>query len=155
MYDSETFAASGPDIGLDPASAAACTPRWYGVSIGNGNDGVSQLHPDYYVRTADPYATARLALILSYSGGSWRDHAAAECVTDGESDYTVYATLYEGPDGETQYGAAERCVEVFPVDPPADWDWFGREWGEYGDGRLAYESNAAAFGADTVARYDR
>ena len=51
----------GDWMGLDYESARDATPVWYGVSSGNGNNGVSHLYPDYYVRTADPFRLAELA----------------------------------------------------------------------------------------------
>ena len=88
-------------------------PRWYGVSTGNGNDGVSQSYPDFYVYTRFPFELAEF-----HGVQQWRDEAwAREAVeVDGEAEYTISATFYEGPEGETQFGAAEMIVEVFPVD---------------------------------------
>jgi len=119
--------------------------RLYGVSFGNGNDGVSHMFPDFYVRTDDPWTLARIALVESYAPGSpYYRHAARSVEVNGEADYTVAATLYEGPDGETQFGAAERICLVFPDDGPDMADpWH----------RPVYESLDEAFGADVVARY--
>jgi hypothetical protein len=43
---------------LDFATADNATPKWYSVSSGDGNNGVSRMYPDYYVRTADPFHLA-------------------------------------------------------------------------------------------------
>jgi hypothetical protein len=90
-------------------------PRWYGVSYGDGNDGVSQLFPDFYVRTAHPWDLARAAAVSAVAP-AYQAWAAAEVQVDGEADYTLHATLLEGPDGETAYGAAWFICEVFPVE---------------------------------------
>ena len=103
--------------GLDYESARDATPRWYGVSSGNGNDGVSHTFPDYYVRTSDPWRLAELACVTSFKAGKSREWAKENVEVDGEPDYTLSATIYEGPDGETEFGAAWLIYEVFPVDP--------------------------------------
>lgn len=94
--------------------------RWYGVSSGNGNDGVSHMFPDYCVRTDDPYLLAACAMISEWQDPHW---AAKNMEIDGEAEYVVSATIYEGPNGETQFGAAEAIIEVFPL---SDKDISGR-----------------------------
>lgn len=89
--------------GLDLASAEQATPRWYGVSSGNGNDGVSHTWPDYYVRTCDPYRLASLA-IVGWFDTDYYEWAIENYETDGEADYTIYATILNPPDD----GADER-----------------------------------------------
>ena len=59
----------GDWMGLDYESARDATPVWYGVSSGNGNNGVSHLYPDYYVRTADPFRLAELAMVDKFNDG--------------------------------------------------------------------------------------
>lgn len=107
----------GESHGLDYDSAREATPRWYGVSSGNGNDGVSHTFPDYYVRTNDPFRLAELAAIgmLNHKYRSW---AKDNVEVDGEADYTISATFIEGPNEETEFGMAWLIVEVFPIDQP-------------------------------------
>jgi hypothetical protein len=90
-------------------------PRWYGVSFGNGNDGVSQSWPSFAVCTNEPYVLARLCLLgqFSYQRKPW---ANENMEVDGEADYTISATLSEGPNGETEFGAAWMICEVFPME---------------------------------------
>ena len=126
--------------GLDLASAEECTPRWYGVSSGNGNDGVSHMYPDYYVRTCEPFALARAAAIAEWKPKFYR-WAADSVDVDGEAEYVISATFYEGPNGETEFGAAELIVEVFPVDA------VDAESGR----RMAYDNLDEALSADVVA----
>lgn len=90
-------------------------PRWYGVSTGNGNDGVSQMYPDYYVYTRFPFELAEFHGVQQWAK-KHEEWARENVEVDGEADYTITATFYEGPNGETQFGAAEMIVEVFPVD---------------------------------------
>lgn len=86
--------------------------QWYGVSYGNGNDGVSRSHPNILVYTDDPWTLARAAMIYE-----WKDKVWTNENTDltGEDDYGVTATIYEGPNGETEFGAAYMIVEVYPI----------------------------------------
>ena len=71
------------------------------------------MFPDFYVKTNDPWTLARAAMIADWKDREW---AAANVEVDGEADYTISAVIYEGPEGETQFGAAEAIIEVFPVD---------------------------------------
>ena len=120
--------------------------RWYGVSHGNGNDGVSQLYPDYAVMTDDPWTLAHGAMVASFQPRSaWRRLAIRDAYVDGETDYTVSACLHEGPNGETEFGAAPAIVEVFPMDDDAVADLEARK------GRISlYRSLNAALGSDVL-----
>ena len=40
--------------------------KWYGVSSGDGNNGVSHMFADYYVKTAEPYRLAELAVLTLF-----------------------------------------------------------------------------------------
>ena len=111
-------------IGLDYYSAREATPRWYGVSTGDGNSGVSHMFPDYYVRTKHPWCLAERAA-LACIADNWRDAAKDALVLDGEPDYTIYATIFdpldyepedEDDEGWSAYNGAWFCLEVFPVE---------------------------------------
>lgn len=84
--------------------------RLYAVSSGNGNDGVSHTFPDYYVLTNDPYRLAALAMVSSFAP-KFKQAAADVCEVDGESDYTVYATIYnpEDVDPSEASGNGKEC----------------------------------------------
>jgi hypothetical protein len=86
--------------------------QWYGVSYGNGNDGVSHSYPNILVFTDDPWTLARAAMIFEFKDRVW---ANENTDLDHNGDEMVSATIYEGPDGETEFGAAYRIVEVFPI----------------------------------------
>ncbi len=98
------------------------SPRLYGVSYGNGNDGVSQMFPDFYVMTSEPYTLARGAVIDTLKT-EW--HAAADdsMFVDGEAAYTVYAVISDPLDEEpceegehwSDGNGAWLICEVFPV----------------------------------------
>lgn len=86
--------------------AMAPLPRWYGVSTGNGNDGVCHTFPSYYVFTDDPWALAERAA-QSDMNKEFYDYIEI----DGEADFTISASVYSP--------ALEYCsyiLEVFPVD---------------------------------------
>lgn len=103
---------SGADV--KPAPKPEPERKWYGVSLGDGNNGVSHTHPDYFVKTADPWVLARAAMLAAVSPKlvAWADEAMD---LDGDAEYGITVTLYEGPKGETEFGAAWLICEVFPV----------------------------------------
>lgn len=82
--------------------------RLYSVSSGNGNDGVSHTFPDYYVRTNDPYRLATLAMVSSFKN-EFKQAAADACEVDGESDYTISATIYNPEDVDPSEAVTEMC----------------------------------------------
>jgi hypothetical protein len=75
--------------------------RYYGVSYGNGNDGVSQLVPAYVVKTNEPYKLARLAMLSEFKP-EFVEWAKDRMEIDGEEEYTIYATIYESYDEEKE-----------------------------------------------------
>lgn len=95
-------------IGLDYESAVEATPRWYGVSMGNGNDGVSQMYPTMYVKTCEPYTLAAAAMLAEFKPGEGHAWVADNLQVDGGPDYTIAATLYDPPDDRDDY---ERDLE--------------------------------------------
>jgi len=132
---------------LDYESARDATPVWYGVSSGNGNDGVSQMYPDYYVRTADPYRLAELAMLDKFKAESM-DWAKDSTEVDGERDYTITATIYEDPDGCPAYGGgAWLIMEVFPADLDDVATWQTDPWKQ----ASCYDRLESAFSVEALA----
>ncbi len=82
-------------------------PRLYGVSSGNGNDGVCHMFPNYYVMTNDPYRLARLAMVSGFKS-EFKRAALDACDVDGEADYTISATIYNPEDVDPDEAAADR-----------------------------------------------
>jgi hypothetical protein len=113
--------------------------RLYGVSSGNGNDGVSHMFADYYVMTDDPWRLARLAMVSLFNA-EFKSQALESTEVDGESDYTIAAVIYnpldETYDEESgswsDSNGAWLITEVFPDDEPRD-------------GRPVYDSIESAF----------
>jgi len=99
----------------------------YGVSSGNGNDGVSHMFADYYVKTDDPWRLARLALVSSFKD-EWKERALNAAEVDGESEYTISAMIldpldevYDEESGSwSESNGAWLIVEVFPDDEPRE-----------------------------------
>lgn len=98
--------------GLDYQSARECSPRWFGVSFGNGNDGVT--FPDYYVRTADPFKLAAAAVIGMFKD-EYKERAADVLEVDGEADYTISAMILNPEDVE-----GYECPVCGMIDSHAD-----------------------------------
>jgi hypothetical protein len=140
-----------PDLaGLDYESAVDAMPRLYGVSFGDGNDGVSQMYPRYYVRTCEPYVLAAAATLSQFTAGAGHAWAAYNMTVDGEADYTISATILDPPDDEmpddsdseereswSQVNGAWLICEVFQDDEPR------------GD-RMEYTSLSDCFTADLI-----
>lgn len=80
--------------------------RTYGVSYGNGNDGVSQLYPDFYVTTDKPYKLALGAMIDQFKP-DWMARAKEACTVDGEAEFTIYATISDPLEDEPEPVAAD------------------------------------------------
>ena len=76
--------------------------RWYGVSHGNGNDGVSHVFPDYYVKTAEPYRLAELATLHTLNE-KFLEWGIENVYVDGEADYGIAATFTDPPDDQQDY----------------------------------------------------
>jgi len=92
--------------------------KTYGVSFGNGNDGVSQLYPNFIVTTDRPFALAKLAMLHRFNNGNSVRWAKRVMDIDGESEYTIYATIYDPSDspGWSEHNGAWMICQVFPVD---------------------------------------
>lgn len=105
--------------------------RLYGVSFGDGNNGVSHIYPAYYVRTAAPYDLALAALLSEFKSGHGQAWAKRHAEVDGESDYTIRATLSCPPcedsnDGE--YPELPEDVEYEDAEDGRNWDMHNGAW---------------------------
>jgi hypothetical protein len=117
--------------GLDYYSAREVTPRWFAVSSGNGNDGVSHTFPDYYCRCTAPeaYDLAAAAMISQFDAGEGAGYkwAAENCEVSGEADYTITAEILNPPEDETEDPDYQEIAEAagFVV---AEFSRFGFRW---------------------------
>lgn len=128
-----------PDLaGMDYESASEAMPRLYGVSFGNGNDGVSHTYANFYVRTCEPYTLAAAAVLSDFKPGEGIVFAIKNIEIDGEADYGISATILDPPvdemdptgeglpdpddsfdpdDSWSSHNGAWLICEVFPVEP--------------------------------------
>lgn len=90
-------------IGMDYESAIDATPHLYGVSFGNGNNGVSHAWPNFYVRTCEPFILAAAAILSKFEAGEGIEWASVNTEIDGEAEYGISATIYNPPDDGDDY----------------------------------------------------
>ena len=91
--------------------------RYYGVSSGDGNNGVSHMYPDYIVKTNEPFRLAELAAISSYKP-EYQQWALRNVTVDGEGDYTVYATFHESYETQQERDAMQARLDNMREDDP-------------------------------------
>ena len=91
--------------------------RKYCYRLGDGNEGN---YPRFLITLQDgecPYAAIAALVANRYIVGSkTRRHIVANVQTDGEPEYGISATVYEGPRGETAFDAAWITAELEPVE---------------------------------------
>lgn len=91
---------------------------------GNGNDGN---FPRYIVELSNadcPYAFLSAAVANDYIAGKRvRRHIVRNIVVDGEPEFGLNAVVYEGPEGETDFGAAWLTAALEPL-TEADRDFY-------------------------------
>lgn len=90
-------------------------PKVYLVRIGDGNEGN---FPCYLVTLKDdesPYAALHALLASRYIPGTGtRRHIMKHADIDGEAEYGIHATIYEGPKGEQAFESAWLTAELEP-----------------------------------------
>ena len=79
--------------------------------LGDGNEGN---FPRFTLTTDHPFEALE-ALVLDDFCPSHLEWAQESLDVDGEPEYGVYATIYEGPDGEQAFGAAWLTAELQPM----------------------------------------
>lgn len=98
--------------------------KHYLYSRGDGNEGnfvraIIELKDEQ-----SPWAALPALVANDYIAGKRvRKHIIRNIQTDGEADYGIYATVYEGPDGEDAFGAAWLTAELQPL-MPEDVDYY-------------------------------
>ena len=124
--------------------------RYYGVSSGNGNDGVSHMFPDYIVKTNEPFRLAELAALTTFKKGKGQEWAKKNMEVGGEADYTIHVTFMESP--ETQ-DKREELPEDEQEDYGLDYAWLVFEvfpWEDKLPRKPIFESLEEAFGEDDL-----
>lgn len=85
---------------------------------GNGNEGNFARSVVEITEGENPFAALRALVLNDYIAGTkTRRHIAANVEIDGEAEYGIHATVYEGPAGETDFGAAWLTAELEPISP--------------------------------------
>jgi hypothetical protein len=101
--------------------------RVYGVSTGNGNDGVSHIFANYYVKTDSPWLLAHCAVLSEFKQGKGQEFAIESTDIDGESDYTITATIYDPPRDEQDFPVSETESGKWIVDDAPDEEYDSEE----------------------------
>ena len=135
-------------------------PKYYGVSSGDGNNGVSQLFPDYIVKTDDPWQLAYLASLSEFKAGEGQEWAKENMEIDGEEDYTIYVIFMESAETQEERKELEEQAEArgeeFDHDSfGCDYAWlileiFPLKWDEDMSQCQVYESLEDCFGEEFV-----
>lgn len=86
--------------------------RYYGVSTGNGNDGVSHIFPDYYVKTNEPWRLAELAALSEFKAGEGQEWARENMEIDGEADHTISVVFYESKETQDEHADLEEHLAL-------------------------------------------
>jgi len=145
-------------IGLDYESAVEAMPHLYGVSFGDGNNGVSQMYPRYYVRTCEPYTLAAAAMVAQFNDGEGQYWASQAVEVDGEADYGIDATIYDPPEDDKDAWADDDDEE--PNYSEESWSSVNGVWmicqvfpvdrNDLNSGKMVYDSLRDAFSEDTL-----
>lgn len=113
----------------DQYSDKLATPHYFGVSKGDGNNGVCQVFPSYIVKTDDPWLLAEKALKAEHKpeAEDWLGdnvYYEGEVFEDenGQLSGTISAVILEYPESQEArdtnnwgYYCAEFILDVFPV----------------------------------------
>lgn len=134
-------------------------PKYYGVSSGNGNDGVSQCFPNYIVKTDKPWLLAELAGLSEFKAGEGQEWAKENMEIDGEEEYTISVTFTESPeaqDAREQMAKESEALGEYEDDCGCDYAWLILEIFPYDvennwkRERPVYESLEDCFGEEFV-----
>lgn len=106
------------------------------LSIGNGNDGN---YPHARIEFSDTdceYSFMDMVIPNMFvSGHRARSYAYQNVMVDGEEEFSIYATLYENYNGETEMGAAFKTARLEPL-KEGEYDdinkWEIRQWLDLG-----------------------
>ena len=91
----------------------------YELRLGNGNVG-NYHRANIAMEDSDcPYSFMNVVFANEYLAGKYRKHAYANTVVDGEAEYTIHATIFDGPKGETEMGAAFMTASLEPTESDA------------------------------------
>lgn len=90
----------------------------YLYRLGDGNEGNYPRCLLTLSATDDPYAALAALVENRYiAGRRVRNHIVRKIQTEGEPEFGILATVYEGPDGEQAFEAAWITAELEPLKP--------------------------------------
>lgn len=113
---------------------------WFGVSTGDGNNGVSHMWASYYV-----WCTSEEAWCLceEQAKSDIKDEYHDTIEIDGDSEHVIQAVVFDDPchydDYDEDAGPASYLCDVFPE---RDEEWLEKR---RADGVMFYDSLVAAF----------
>lgn len=101
-------------------------PKYYCVSSGDGNDGVSRTWPHYIVKTDNPWLLAELAGLSEFKEGEGQQWAKDNMKIDGDEEYGISVVFMESP--ETQEERQRLADEAEENDEEFDLDGSGCDY---------------------------
>ena len=131
--------------------------RWYGISTGDGDNGVSRIWPSYMVKTDRPWDLARLAAEHEFRDGAGKEWARRNVDIDGDEEFGICAMFLDPPCEETADGEYPEIENPEDAEDGRNWSEFNGAWlivdvypidDETRENSTApeYESIAACFG---------
>lgn len=100
--------------------------KLYGVSSGNGNDGVSRIFADYYCRTNEPWRLADLAALNQFKAGTGQEWALRNMESDGEAEHGITVEFLNPPCEDTADGEYPELESDEDSEAAED----GRNWSD-------------------------
>jgi len=101
----------------------------YLFRCGDGNEGDFPRFIIWLKDDESPYAALPALLANRYRAGTKeRRHIIGNTTVDGESEYGLYATVLEGPNGETAFGSAWLTAQLEPI-TEENLDYQRDQWG--------------------------
>lgn len=92
------------------------TNRSFVFFYGNGNDGEQATAIIEMGENDCPFAFMEVAIPSMFpAGGRARHYAYASVYVDGEEEFSIYATLHENYNGDTEMGAAFKTARLEPL----------------------------------------
>lgn len=89
---------------------------YYLFRCGDGNEGDFPLFIVWLKGDESPYAALPALLANRYIAGTkTRRHIIGNTGIDGDPEYGLHATVLEGPNGETAFGAAWLTAQLEPI----------------------------------------
>lgn len=96
----------------------------YAISYGDGNNGLSRLHPNFMVEAPEgsEYILARLAMVSTFKAGHGKRWAARNLSVDEMGPDSAQAVIYDPPrsPGWSEHNGAWLLAEAYPASMASD-----------------------------------